>query len=149
MALTKIVTDGVNDDAITAGKIPANAVGASELADNAVDTNAIANDAVTLGKMAGLARGKIIYGDSSGNPAALTIGSNGQTIVSDGTDISWGEAAAGATGGGSDKVFWENSNTITTSYTISNNMNAGTFGPVTVNNGVTVTVGSGETWTVI
>ena len=48
-----------------------------------------------------------------------------------------------------DKVFWENSNTITTSYTISNNMNAGTFGPVTVNNGVTVTVGSGETWTVI
>ena len=149
MALTKVKTDGVNDDAITAGKIPANAVGASELADNAVDTNAIANDAVTLGKMAGLARGKIIYGDSSGNPAALTIGSNGQTIVSDGTDLSWGDAAAGATGGGSDKVFWENSTTITTSYTITNNYNAGTFGPVTVNNGVTVTVGSGETWTVI
>lgn len=149
MALTKIVTDGVNDDAITAGKIPANAVGASELADDAVDTNAIANDAVTLGKMAGLARGKIIYGDSSGNPAALTVGSNGTTLISDGTDISWGEAAAGATGGGSDKCFWENSNTITTSYTISNNMNAGTFGPVTVNNGVTVTVGSGETWTIV
>jgi hypothetical protein len=63
--------------------------------------------------------------------------------------LTWAEATAGATGGGSDKVFWENSNTITTSYTISNNMNAGTFGPVTVNNGVTVTVGSGETWTVI
>ena len=63
--------------------------------------------------------------------------------------LTWAEAAAGATGGGSDKVFWENSTTITTSYTITNNMNAGTFGPVTVNNGVTVTVGSGETWTVI
>ena len=63
--------------------------------------------------------------------------------------LTWAEATAGATGGGSDKVFWENSNTITTSYTISNNMNAGTFVPVTVNNGVTVTVGSGETWTVI
>ena len=63
--------------------------------------------------------------------------------------LTWAEAAAGATGGGSDKVFWENSPTITTSYTITNNMNAGTFGPVTVNNGVTVTVGSGETWTVI
>ena len=63
--------------------------------------------------------------------------------------LTWAEATAGATGGGSDKVFWENSSTITTSYTISNNMNAGTFGPVTVNNGVTVTVGSGETWTVI
>lgn len=139
MALTKVKTDGVSDDAITAGKIPANAVGSSEIADNAVG----------LDQMAGLARGKIIYGDASGNPAALAIGASGKTLVSDGTDISWGEAAAGATGGGSDKCFWENSNTITTSYTISNNMNAGTFGPVTVNNGVTVTVGTGETWTVI
>ena len=39
--------------------------------------------------MAGLARGKIIYGDSSGNPAALAVGSNGQVLKSDGTDISW------------------------------------------------------------
>ena len=139
MALTKVKTDGVNDDAITAGKIPANAVGSSEIADNAVG----------LDQMAGLARGKIIYGDASGNPAALAIGTSGKTLVSDGTDISWGEAAAGATGGGSDKCCWENSNTITTSYTISNNMNAGTFGPVTVNRGVTITVGTGETWTVI
>ena len=139
MALTKVKTDGVNDDAITAGKIPANAVGSSEIADNAVG----------LDQMAGLARGKIIYGDANGNPAALAIGTSGKTLVSDGTDISWGEAAAGATGGGSDKCFWENSNTITTSYTISNNMNAGTFGPVTVNSGVTITVGTGETWTVI
>tara|TARA_B100000073_G_scaffold311448_1_gene284533 strand:+ start:443 stop:862 length:420 start_codon:yes stop_codon:yes gene_type:complete len=139
MALTKVKTDGVNDDAITAGKIPANAIGSSEIADNAVG----------LDQMAGLARGKIIYGDASGNPAALAIGTSGKTLVSDGTDISWGEAAAGATGGGSDKCFWENSNTITTSYTISNNMNAGTFGPVTVNSGATVTVGSGETWVII
>ena len=63
--------------------------------------------------------------------------------------LTWAEAVAGATGGGNDKVFWENSTTITTSYTITNNMNAGTFGPVTVNNGATVTVGSGETWGVI
>ena len=139
MALTQISTGGVKDDAVTAGKIPANAVGSSEIADNAVG----------LDQMAGLARGKIIYGDASGNPAALAIGTSGKTLVSDGTDISWGEAAAGATGGGSDKCFWENSNTITTSYTISNNMNAGTFGPVTVNSGVTITVGTGETWTVI
>jgi len=52
MALTKISTDGVKDDAVTAGKIPANAVGSSELADNAVDTNAIANNAVTSAKIA-------------------------------------------------------------------------------------------------
>jgi len=54
MALTKVSTDGVKDDAITSGKIPANAVGTSELADNAVDTNAIANNAVTAGKTSGV-----------------------------------------------------------------------------------------------
>ena len=52
MALTKVSTDGVKDDAITKTKIPANQIEASELADNAVDTNAIANDAVTADKLA-------------------------------------------------------------------------------------------------
>ena len=37
MALTKISTGGVKDDAVTAGKIPADAVGQSEIADEAVD----------------------------------------------------------------------------------------------------------------
>ena len=45
--------------------------------------------------MAGLARGKIIYGDSGGNPAALAIGSNGTVLKSDGTDVSWGTVAGG------------------------------------------------------
>ena len=56
----------------------------------------IADDAVSLAKMAGLARGKIIYGDASGNPAALALGSNGQILKSDGTDISWASAAGTA-----------------------------------------------------
>ena len=36
MALTQISTAGVKDDAVTSGKIPANAVGSSEIADEAV-----------------------------------------------------------------------------------------------------------------
>jgi hypothetical protein len=63
----------------------------------AVGTNAISDDAVTLDKMAGLARGKIIYGDASGNPAALAAGSNNQVLTSDGTDISWQNASGGGT----------------------------------------------------
>ena len=51
MALTQVSTAGVKDDAVTSGKIPANAVGSSELADNAVDTAAIADDAITGAKM--------------------------------------------------------------------------------------------------
>jgi len=52
MALTKISTDGVKDDAITKAKIPADQIEASELANNAVDTNAIQDDAVTEDKLA-------------------------------------------------------------------------------------------------
>ena len=53
------------------------------------------------------------------------------------------------TSGGSDKVFWENAQAVTADYTITNNYNAGSFGPITINNGVTVTVGSGEIWTIV
>ena len=66
------------------------AIDSQHYADGSIDTAHIADDQVTLAKMAGLARGKIIYGDSSGNPAALALGSNGQVLKSDGTDISWG-----------------------------------------------------------
>ena len=52
MALTKISTDGVKDDAITKAKIPADQIEASELATDAVDTDAIQDDAVTEDKLA-------------------------------------------------------------------------------------------------
>jgi len=144
-----ITTGKLAADAVTGAKIADDAIDSEHYTDGSIDTAHIADDQITLAKMAGLARGKIIYGDSSGNPAALTVGSSGQTLVSDGTDISWGEAAAGATGGGSDKVFWENAQAVTADYTITNNYNAGSFGPITINNGVTVTVGSGEIWTIV
>ena len=59
--------------------------------------------------------------------------------------------AAGATGGnsGANAIFWENEQTVTHDYTIGNNKNAGSFGPITINSGVTVTVGSGENWTIV
>ena len=52
MALTQISTSGVKDDAITAGKIPANAVGSSEIADDAVTTDKITDANVTTAKIA-------------------------------------------------------------------------------------------------
>ena len=58
-------------------------------------------------------------------------------------------AAAGATGGGSDEIFYENGQNVTTNYTITNGKNAMSAGPITINSGVTVTVGTGETWTVV
>jgi hypothetical protein len=45
--------------------------------------------------MAGLARGKIIVGDASGDPSALTVGAANQVLKSDGTDVSWAADAKG------------------------------------------------------
>jgi len=56
---------------------------------------------------------------------------------------------AGATGGGTNQAFYENDKTITSNYTITANKNAGTFGPVTINSGVTVTIPAGSTWSVV
>jgi hypothetical protein len=65
------------------------------LADNAVDTAEIADNAVTLAKMAGLARGTLIYGDASGDPAALAAGGADEVLTHDGTDLSWAAAGGG------------------------------------------------------
>ncbi len=58
---------------------------------------------------------------------------------------------AGATGGnsGGNAVFWENQQTVTHSYSISANRNAGSFGPITINSGITVTVPSTSNWTIV
>jgi hypothetical protein len=53
------------------------------------------------------------------------------------------------TGGSTDKIFYENGITVTADYTITASNNAGTFGPVSINSGVTVTVPSGSVWTVV
>lgn len=61
----------------------------------------------------------------------------------------WGSVGGGATGGGSDSIFIENGQTVTTNYTITASNNAGTFGPISINSGVTVTVPTGSVWSII
>ena len=145
--------DNIADDSINSEHYVAASIDHEHLADDCVDGDNIADNSVGLAALAGIARGKIIYGDASGDPALLAVGSNGQTLVSDGTDISWGDASAGATGAGSDKVFWENGQTVTQNYTIGDSFgaacNAMSAGPITINNSVTVTINSGETWTIV
>jgi hypothetical protein len=69
----------------------------------------------------------------SGNVDATTFTQGGQPLE------------AGAKEG----IFWENSQTISSNYTITSGKNAGTFGPVTIADGVTVTIPDGSTWTVV
>lgn len=88
---------------------------------------------------------------SSLSTAATTLNFVGSGVTASGTGASKTItiAGGGATGGGSDQVFNENSTTITTSYTLSTGKSAMSVGPITINNGATVTVPSTARWVVL
>jgi hypothetical protein len=65
------------------------------------------------------------------------------------SDGAWGQLGAGATGGGSDNVFVENSLTVTTDYTITSGKSASSVGDLTINSGVTVTIPTGSRWVIL
>ena len=56
---------------------------------------------------------------------------------------------SGAKGGAGNLVFWENPVSVTVSYSISAGANAGSFGPLVIDHGVTVTVPTGSTWSIV
>lgn len=101
--------------------------------------------------------------DGTGGPYTLTIGNSAggasvvvakasrQLVYSDGTNVYTvaGAGGGGATGGGSDEIFYENGQTVTTSYTIPSLKNAMSAGPITIDTGVTVTIPSGSVWTIV
>jgi len=99
----------------------------------AIAGSKLADDSITEAKLD-------IHAAPSGTDKVLGYTANG---------MEWVAAAAGATGGGTDKIFYENGQTVTTNYTITNNTNAMSAGPVTINNGVAVTIGTGENWTIV
>jgi hypothetical protein len=53
------------------------------------------------------------------------------------------------TGGGSDRIFFENDQQIWSDYSIPTGRNASSTGPVSVNSGVTVTVPVGSSWSIV
>ena len=89
-------------------------------------------------------------GQRPGSPVAGMIRYNTTLSTFEGYKASaWGAIGGGATGGGSDDIFYENGQTVTTNYTLTTNKNAVTAGPVTVNSGITVTIPSGSSWVVV
>jgi len=63
--------------------------------------------------------------------------------------IAGGGGGGGAVGAGTDKVFYENDIGVAQSYTISNGKNAMSAGPITIANGVIVTIPNGSVWSVV
>tara|TARA_B100000003_G_C10923960_1_gene368421 strand:+ start:133 stop:1869 length:1737 start_codon:yes stop_codon:yes gene_type:complete len=122
------------DDTVTSAKIVDGTIVNADINASAdIAGSKLADDSVTEAKLD-------IHAAPSGTDKVLGYTSNG---------MEWVESAAGATGGGTDKIFWENGQTVTTNYTITNGYNAMSAGPVTINSGVAVTIGTGENWTIV
>ncbi len=121
------------DDSVTSAKIANGAVSGVKIAQGGVTNSQILDDTISEAKLD-------IHAAPSGTDKVLGYTANG---------MEWVTAAAGATGGGTDKIFYENGQTVTTNYTITNNTNAMSAGPVTINSGVAVTIGTGENWTIV
>mgnify|MGYP003624706716 CR=1 FL=1 len=85
-----------------------------------------------------------------GTPSAGMLRFNSTDTSFEGYDGSaWGSIGGGASGGGSNAVFYENDQTVTANYTIPADKNAMSTGPITVNSGITVTVSDGARYVVI
>ena len=61
----------------------------------------------------------------------------------------WGAVGGGAGGGGNDQVFYENSQIITTAYTVTSGKSAMSTGPITINSSIIITVPTGSRWVVL
>ena len=128
MAFTKIVGAGIKDDTkVTVGVITASA------------------GVKGVGIFSG---GTAIH---SGIITSLNFVGTGNTFAVAGgkVDISIAGGAGGAVGAGTDKVFYENDISVASSYSISNGKNAMSAGPITLANGVVVTIPNGSVWSVV
>ena len=87
-------------------------------------------------------------GQRDGSPAAGYLRFNSTTTSFEG----YNGSAWGAIGGGGNTVsegLFEHANTISANYSITSGNNAIAGGPITINSGISVTVPSGSTWTIV
>lgn len=95
---------------------------------------------------------KIPSGTTAARPATSSTGMiryNTTLNQFEGYDGDWAILGGGATGSGGDRVFVLNEQNVTTSYTLPSGENATSCGPIYLNSGVTVTIGTGENWSIV
>ena len=157
-------TSELVDDAVTADKL-ANSINTEIAANTAKVTNAthtgdvtgsgaltIAADAVDGTKIADNSIAIEHISDNAVGVAELNLsdGTTGQFIKTDGSGtISFGSVSSGATGGGTDEVFVNNTQTITQDYTVPVGKSASSTGPITMNAGVDITLSAGSRWVIL
>ena len=127
------------DDTVSTAKIQNQGVTTAKIADGNVTTVKIADDAVTADKLANTSVTAGTYGSTTLAPA-ITVDAQGRI-----TAVTTNSISSTVAGG----AIYENSATISASHTIAAGTNGMSAGPVTINNGVTLTISSTSVYTVV
>lgn len=165
-----VTTAKIVDDAVTADKL-ANSINAEIAANTAKTANATHTGEVTGATALTIADNVVdeanlkvsnsptngqFLSAQSGNTGGLTwaavdalpsqSGNSGKYLTTNGSAASWGVLDTDANT--TTKGLYEMANTISADYTISNNNNALSAGPITINSSISVTIPSGSTWVI-
>ena len=142
----------VGDNTISSNKLAPNAVTTGKILDGTIVAGDLADDAVTLAKQAAGTQGGTIYYGAAGAPTELAAGTSGHFLKTQGAASNpvWSAVPQGSpTGGGSDLIFYQNGQTVTTDYTVTASNNAMSAGPVTVATGIDVTLTGTSEWVIV
>ena len=152
IASNAITVAELADDAVDSAEIAAGAVDLAHMSVNSIDSDQYVDGSIDLAHLSasGLASSKFLKGDNTwATVDALPSqgGNSGKFLTTDATNASW--AVLNTDSNTTTKSLYEMANAIAANYTIATNYNAISAGPITVNNGVSVTVPSGSTWVVV
>ena len=146
-----------NGNVVINGSLDYNGSGNATFTNLAVESDlwCTNNSGLALYETSGNGSNKITVKSPAAVTADVTLtlpdgdGNADEFLQTDGSGVlSWGTSSSGATGGGSDAIFVENSQTVTTSYSITSNKNAHSVGPISINNNIVVTIPANSTWLV-
>jgi hypothetical protein len=90
-----------------------------------------------------------VTGNTTFEYTMLTTPATNATVVGTYYSTIWTQIGGGATGGGNDQVFVENSVVVSVNYVFPTGKNASSVGPITINSGVSVTIPSTQRWVVL
>ena len=129
---------------------------ARTLADFISDGSPLADGVISVSEVVGAVEATDTTGQANlpsgttaqrtGSPATGALRFNSTDTSFEGYNgTEWGSIGGGA----ADGIFYENDQAVASSYTIVAAKNAMTAGPITINNGVTVTIETGGRWVVL
>jgi hypothetical protein len=92
----------------------------------------------------------LTFASATGGGTTVTVAQGTIVLIAcDGTNFTLVSSSNSPTGGGTNKIFYLNDQTVTSNYTIPTGQNAGTFGPVAIGAGINVTIPAGSYWSVV